>query len=149
MKIKLIVFALSLSTSIASSVHAQSNIVTAKEVQAIEEQIDKELQSSKLDNKKRLIATLLAGREFYQYRFYDKSKKYYQKAMAVETKENKSEAYVNLIAIALVNKDKKEIKKSFESPRNILNKIQNITLKKLSITLLPSKVTCLVKVKKT
>lgn len=100
--------------SISTNIKAQSTVVTTKEVQAIEAQVDKELQSSKLDNKKKLIATSLAGREFYQYRFYDKSKKYYQAAIAIDTKENKSEAYINLVAIAFINKDKKEIQKAYD-----------------------------------
>jgi hypothetical protein len=105
------------SASLSTNLQAQSKVVSAKEVQAIEEQIDKELQSSKLDNKKKLIATILAGREFYQYRYYDKSKKYYQAAIAIDTKENKSEAYINLMAIALVNKDKKDIQTAYDSAK--------------------------------
>lgn len=112
---KLLILTLFLSASVVNDVKAQSKVVTPKEVQVIEEQIDKELKSSKLDNKKRLIATTLAGREFYQYRFFDKSKKYYQSAINIDTKENKSEAYINLIAIALVSKNKKDIQKYYES----------------------------------
>lgn len=91
----------------------QSKLITKEQLNSLEEQVDRELQSGKLDNKKKLIANLLAGREFYQYRFFDKSKKYYQAATTLDTNENKSEAYINLIAIALVSKDKKEIQKAY------------------------------------
>lgn len=110
----LLLLSLVVSSSFSNALYAQSTVVSAKDVKLIEEKIDKELQSSKLDNKKKLIATLLAGREFYQYRFYDKSKKYYQNATTIDTKENKSEAYVNLMAIALVNKDKKDVQKAYD-----------------------------------
>ena len=117
----LLLFTLFFSTTFSINANAQSAVVSAKEVSALEESIDKELKSSKLDNKKKLIATLLAGREFYQYRFYDKSKKYYHLAIAIDTKENKSEAYINLIAIALLSKDKKDIQKSHDGAKKYFN----------------------------
>lgn len=91
----------------------QSKLITPEQLKAIEEQVDRELQSNKLDNKKKLVANLLAGREFYQYRFFDKSKKYYQAAINIEVQENKSEAYINLMAIALLSKDKKELQTAY------------------------------------
>lgn len=91
----------------------QSKLITPEQLKAIEEQVDSELLSNKLDNKKKLIANLLAGREFYQYRFFDKSKKYYQSAKSIEVQENKSEAYINLMAIALLSKDKKELQTAY------------------------------------
>lgn len=88
----------------------QSKLITPEQLKVIEEQVDNELQSSKLDNKKKLIANLLAGREFYQYRFFDKSKKYYQAAIDLNTDENKTEAYINLMAISIVEKDKTQLR---------------------------------------
>lgn len=106
----LITIIYSLSTSVA---FAQSKIISPKEIEAMEAEADKQLQSKNLDNKKKLLAYLLAGREFYQYRYYDKSKKYYQNALKVETSENKSEAYLNLMAIALLEKDNSSLKETF------------------------------------
>jgi hypothetical protein len=102
---------------ICTSGNAQSRIhsklITQEQLEIIEKQIDSELQSKKLDRKKKLIANLLAGREFYQYRFFDKSKKYYQSAITIEIQENKSEAYINLMAIALLSKNKKELQQAY------------------------------------
>lgn len=102
--------------------NSYAQMLTADQVKVIEAQIDKELLSSKLDSKKKLIANLLAGREFYQYRFYDKSKKYYEAAKKIETKENKSEAYINLIAIGLMSKDKKEMQNAFDEATKYFKK---------------------------
>lgn len=109
----------------SSNINAQSRLLNPVEIQAIEAEIDKNLQSPKLDKKKKLMATILAGREFYQYRFYKKSKKYYNAAISIETKENKSEAYINLLAIAIVEKDKKIIKKSYNSAKKYFEKNSN------------------------
>lgn len=103
----------------------QSKLITQKELKAIEEQVDRELLSSNIDNKKKLIANLLAGREFYQYRFFDKSKKYYLSATNIDTSENKTEAYINLMAIALISKDKKELKNSYNEATKYFNNNPN------------------------
>lgn len=87
----------------------QSKLITPEQLKIIEEQVDRELQSNKLDNKKKLIASLLAGREFYQYRFFNKSKKYYQQAIDLKTEDNKTEAYINLMAISIVEKNKSQL----------------------------------------
>lgn len=113
MKILFLSFLFICATGTAHS-STQSKLITPEQLKAIEEQVDRELSSSKIDNKKRLIANLLAGREFYQYRFFDKSKKYYQAAKSVDTNENKTEAYINLMAISLVSKDKKELKEAYD-----------------------------------
>jgi len=103
----LLTFTLLLSTS---NVFAQSKMISPKEIEAMEAEAQKQLKSRNLDNKTKLLAYLLAGREFYQYRYFDKSKKYYQEALKIDTKENKSEAYINLMAIALIEKDKNSLK---------------------------------------
>lgn len=118
---KKILLTLLLGFSVGNS-YAQSQILSADQVKAVEDQIDKELLLSKLDNKKKLTANLLAGREFYQYRFYDKSKKYYEAAKKIEVKDNKSEAYINLIAIGLVSKDKKEMQNAFDEATQYFKK---------------------------
>lgn len=103
----------SISASFAESA-TQSKLLTSDQLKTLEEQVDKELESSKLDDKKKLIANLLAGREFYQYRFYDKSKKYYESAIKIDVAENKTEAYINLMALAVVLKDKNSLQKAFD-----------------------------------
>lgn len=112
MKSFLFTFILIISSSHA---FAESKMISVKEIEAMEAEADKQLQARNLDNKTKLLAYLLAGREFYQYRYYDKAKKYYQNALKIETKENKSEAYINLMAIALKEKDKNSLQEIFKS----------------------------------
>jgi hypothetical protein len=111
MKTLLLIFIFVLSTSNA---FAESKMISKKEIEAMEAEAQKQLQSRNLDNKTKLLAYLLAGREFYQYRYFDKSKKYYQGALKVDTNENKSEAYINLMAIALIEKDKGSLEDVFK-----------------------------------
>lgn len=85
---------------------SDSKIVTPKELAAIEAAVEKKLQSKNIDNKSKFYGNLLAARELYQYRFYAKSEKYYKTAIKVNINENKSEAYINLIAIALIEENK-------------------------------------------
>lgn len=92
----------------------QSKILTSEQLKTLEEQVDTELQSAKHDDRKKLIASLLAGREFYQYRFFDKSKKYYESAIKLNVADDKTEAYINLMAIAVVLKDKKSLQKAYD-----------------------------------
>lgn len=106
---------------------AQSKLVTSEQLKSIEEQVDLQLSSASLDNDKKLLANLLAGREFYQYRFYDKSKKYYTVASALPANGNKTEAYINLMAISVATKNKQELRVNFDQAQNYFNK--NIQLK--------------------
>lgn len=128
MKSLLLSFMLVISST---QVFAQSKIISVKEIEAMEAEADKQLQSKNLDNKKKLLAYLLAGREFYQYRYYDKSKKYYQNALKVETTENKSEAYLNLMAIALLEKDNSSLKETFTAAEAYFKKNPSMYTKEI------------------
>lgn len=109
----------SLSTTAA---FAQSKLISPKEIEAMEAEAQKQIQSRKLNNKTKLLAYLLAGREFFQYRYYDKAKKYYLEATKIETSENKSEAYINLMAIALIEKNKSSLQENYNSAQIYFNK---------------------------
>jgi len=103
--------------SIYTPCFAQNNskILTPQELKIIETKILGELKKSKLlDNKKKFFITLKAAREFYQYRYYEKAKVYYQQAINIDSDENKSEAYINLITIDILSKDKSKVKLSIE-----------------------------------
>ena len=98
------------------SAHAEndSKIIDQKDLTAIEEKVQTELKSSTLSEDKKFLINIIAGRELYQYRFYDKAKTYYENALKINTAENKTEALVNLIAIAINKKDKEKVKMLYE-----------------------------------
>lgn len=112
MKTFLFLLPMVLTTAFAAP---QSKVISSKDLEKIETEVQSKLQSSLIDDKKKFFVNLLAGRELYQYRFYDKSKKYYQDAIKLNVKENKAEAYINLIAIALNGKDQAELKSGYEA----------------------------------
>lgn len=114
MKTFLLLLPMVLSTAFAAP---QSTIISSKDLEKIEAEVQNKLQSSLVDDKKKFFVNLLAGRELYQYRFYDKSKKYYQDAIDLKVKENKAEAYINLMAIASNNKDEAGLKAEFEAAK--------------------------------
>jgi hypothetical protein len=95
-----------------------SKIITPTEMKQIEERVQKELASKNLDQKKKFYLNLLAGRELYQYRFYDKAKIYYQNAIKMNIKEDKTEAFINLIAIAIIKKDKPKVQLAYDQAKN-------------------------------
>ncbi len=94
-----------------------SKIISAKDLEKIETEVQSKLQSSLVDDSKKFYINLLAGRELYQYRFYDKAKTYYQNAINLNVKENKSEAYINLMAIAAIKENKNELKGHYEAAK--------------------------------
>ncbi|AUN97891.1 hypothetical protein DOM21_11825 [Bacteriovorax stolpii] len=114
MKTFLLLLPMVLSTAFAAP---QSKVISTKDLEKIETEVQSKLQSSLVDDKKKFFVNLLAGRELYQYRFYDKSKKYYQDAIKLNVKENKAEAYINLMAIALNDKDQAELKAGYEAAK--------------------------------
>nr|BDT27981.1 hypothetical protein BHI3_14470 [Bacteriovorax sp. HI3] len=114
MKTFLLLLPMVLSTAFAAP---QSKVISTKDLEKIETEVQSKLQSSLVDDKKKFFVNLLAGRELYQYRFYDKSKKYYQDAIKLNVKENKAEAYINLMAIALNSKDQAELKAGYEAAK--------------------------------
>lgn len=95
-----------------------SKIIDQKDLAAIEEKVQSELKSSTLSEDKKFLINIIAGRELYQYRFYDKATTYYENALKINTAENKTEALVNLIAIAINKKDKEKVKKRYEEAQN-------------------------------
>lgn len=87
-----------------------SKILSKKDLKKIEERVQEELKGKNLSAEKKFFLNILAGREFYQYRFFDKSAQYYRNAIAMNVNENKSEAYINLVAIAIDKGDKEKVR---------------------------------------
>lgn len=87
-----------------------SKILSPKELKKIEERVQDELKGTNLSTEKKFFLNLLAGRELYQYRFFDKASQYYRNAIAMNIDENKTEAYINLMAIAIDKGDKEKVR---------------------------------------
>jgi uncharacterized protein YlxP (DUF503 family) len=147
MKIKLITLFFVLTTS-AGLVFAknESKIVSPKEMKQIEEKLEEALKTKNLDKKKKSSLYLLAARELFQYRFYDKAEKYLLSAIQMDSEDNKSEAYINLIAIAIIQKDKSKVqamldqaKIYFTKNNQYKNKEINYYLESIENYLLPNK----------
>lgn len=79
-----------------------TTLFTKKDIEETEKAIQKVVSSKSYKPEEVFNLTVLGARELYQYRHYDKSRQYYQKALAMKVSSNKSEAYVNLLAILLV-----------------------------------------------
>lgn len=102
----------------SSGAFSESKIVKPKELKMIEERVAKELASNKNDPSKKFLLNMLAARETYQFRFYDKAFTYYGQAIAVNAPENKTEAYINRIAISVLSKDKTKIGSTLNEAKN-------------------------------
>jgi len=88
-------------------------IFSSKTIKQIESEVQKQMKAQSLTDEKRYYFYLLAGREFLSYNYLDYSQKYYDMALALKFKANHSEAYLKLLAIAVLKK--KNIQKAFDS----------------------------------
>ncbi|OUR99915.1 hypothetical protein A9Q84_02475 [Halobacteriovorax marinus] len=84
-----------------------------KSAEQIERFFLDEMKVSKPTDTSKFYFYNLAAREFYSYKFYDKSLEYYELAIAMKVSEDKTEAFINLMAIE--HAKKREItKKTYE-----------------------------------
>jgi TPR repeat protein len=113
------------------SAYSQSKILTSNELKVLEDRLNSELANKNLPDKKKFFLTLFAARELMQFRFYEKAQVYYQKAIEMKLGENATESYINLIAIAIIEKDKNKVKIAYENALDYYTK--NPKLKTLSI----------------
>lgn len=86
-----------------------SNAKLDKEVAELEKYVLDELNKKNVSQETIFFHYLLAGRETYTLGLDQYSKKYFAKALEMKVQEDKTEAYVNLIAIA--HREKKEADK--------------------------------------
>lgn len=105
-------------------VFSQSKIISDKDVKIIEEQVEKELNNPKNDSAKKFQLNMLTAREAYQFRFYDKSFHYYSNAIAMDVDADKTEAYINRIAISILANDKKRITENYDDAKKYFSKNQ-------------------------
>ena len=91
---------------------------TDKEIAELEKYVLDELNKKNVSQETVFFHYLLAGRETYTLGLDQYSKKYFSKALEMKVQEDKTEAYVNLIAIAHREKndvEKKKLIAEFES----------------------------------
>lgn len=100
-------------------------------LKVIEQQFLKNIKEHSVSKVDQFHLYNLAGRELYAYDFYKESKKYYEKAISLKTKEDHSEIYINLIAIDHATLGKVE-KGSYERAMKYFKESGNI--KKQSIS---------------
>ena len=98
-----------------------SKLFTDKELKTLEDTLNKKLADTKLTKKQKFYVYLRVARELYQYRYIDKSKKYYQEAIKIDVDENKSEAYINIITIDILKKDKALAKEDYDQAKAYYN----------------------------
>lgn len=127
----LIVFSLKTHSQLGPE-KIQSQIISPKELEMIETEVTQKLKFNQLDDSKKFLINILAGRELYQYRFYDKAKIYYQSALQLDVPDNKSEAYINLMAISIVEGNKAKLKDIYEQAKKYYS--QNASYKGKEIT---------------
>lgn len=94
----------------SSQTFSQSKILSPAEFKMVEDRIEKELANPKLDSATKFIINMKVGAEAYQYRFFDKAFRYYSNAIALKVENDKAEAYINRVAIAIVSEDKRKIR---------------------------------------
>lgn len=118
--IKLFFFAISLFFNVAQASEI-SAVAAPQEIEMVEKALQNELASKEYTNDKKFFIILGAAREFYIYRSYDKARQYYEQAIAQDTKENKSEAYINLLAIEFNARNKDAVQTEYARARSYFN----------------------------
>lgn len=115
----------------STNVFSQSKVITSSKLKMIEDRVAKELADHKNDPSKKFLLNMLAARETYQFRFYEKSFNYYSNAIAINVPENKTEAYINRIAISILDKDKKRISSTLNEAKNYFDKNSKLKTKEV------------------
>jgi tetratricopeptide (TPR) repeat protein len=86
-----------------------SSLINASPIQNnishIEKVVLEKIKAKNLSSKDTQIIYMLAGREFFNYKMYNKSEEYYLKVLEINSNDNKSEALINLMTISLLAKD--------------------------------------------
>lgn len=106
----------------AQATEPQSKILSKKDFKAIEDRVESELKGKNLSNEKKFFLNLLAARELYQYRFFDKASHYYKNAIEMNVPENKTEAYINLMAIEISKGNKEKVRQLYSESKNYFSK---------------------------
>jgi hypothetical protein len=97
-------------------------IVNSKKINEIKTNFEQALKETKQSEERKFYLYLLAGRELFNYRFYQDSALYFNKAIDQKLALNKTEAYLKLIAIAFIQKDSKDMTKNVQMAEEYFKK---------------------------
>jgi hypothetical protein len=100
--------------------NALGQIVSDKELKIIQDKVDEELKKENITDDQKLLLQITAAKEAFQFHFYDVANRYYQMAIENKSKENKTEAYINRLAISLKEKKQDKVKSQFEELKSYL-----------------------------
>ena len=92
-----------------------AKIVSDETIKKIEKEFQKQMGLASVSKEKIFYIHMLAAREFLNYGYLEKSEKYYQKSIDLNPHLNATEAYLNLVLIAIRQKEEPKIKKRIES----------------------------------
>lgn len=99
-----------------------SKLLTSAELKKLEDKTQQELKSTTNDEQKKYAIATKVARELYLYRFFEKSKFYYQKAIEYKFDTNKSEAYINNMACSIALKNKKQLEIDYQIAKEYFDK---------------------------
>lgn len=100
----------------------ENKALPLKSVEALEKSISEEVNKRKPTPKELQVIFNLAARELYYLGYLKKSEEYYQKSIEVETDANKTEAHINLMAIAFTEKNMEKLKAQKDKAENYFKK---------------------------
>lgn len=110
MNLRLLLLTLSFLFTAIARAEVENKATPLKNIEALEKGIIEEVQKRKPTPKELQVIYNLAARELYYLGYLKKSEDYYQKAIDVEVDVNKTEAYINLMAIAFTEKNVAKLK---------------------------------------
>lgn len=97
----------------------------SKKLAEVEKIFIEEIKKQNSSDKDKFLLYNLAGRELYNYKFYEKSKEYFEKAIELDVPSDKTEAHINLIAIDYA-RSKTVSKKSYDRAVDYFTKSKKI-----------------------
>lgn len=111
MKSTIFILVLNLFTFKQVAALSENKAVPLKAIEAIEKEVIEEVKKRN-PSKKELVAIYnLAGRELFYLGYLKKAEEYYQKSIDVDYDTNKTESFINLMSIALTEKNLEKLKK--------------------------------------
>ncbi len=112
-------------------ISAMGQVVSEKELQLIQDKVDEELKKKDISDDKKLLIQITAAKEAFQFHFYDVADRYYQMAIDNKSNENKTEAYINRLAISIKDRKQDKIKVQFNELKTYLTKNPNYKTKEI------------------
>ncbi len=116
-----IVFTLSVLFNFALKAEVENKAMPKDKIEQLEKSVIEELNKRNPSKKEYHAIYNLAAREFYYLGYLKKSEEYYQKSVEVAVEVNKTEAFINLMAIAFTEKNMEKLKKQLNEANKYFN----------------------------